>query len=105
MQKEIERLIFEDPDQDKGFMLHIDLKWVSVLPPTPALFTSTDACTANGERQNWRPYAEVAVLFPCTCIACSQIRLRMACQKGRCCAYLQDQQQVDALYCIAIVHR
>jgi hypothetical protein len=61
-QEEIERLIFEDPDPDKGFMLHIDLKWVSVLPPTPVLFTSTDACTANGERQNWRRYAEVAVL-------------------------------------------
>ena len=47
MQKEMERLIFEDPDSDKGFMLHIDLKWVSVLPPDPAFFTSTDTCTAK----------------------------------------------------------
>ena len=103
MQKEIERLIFEDPDPDKGFMLHIDLKWVSMLPSTPALFTSTDACVANGECQKGRPYTEVTVVLPC--VACSQLRLRIACQKVKHCAYLQDQQQVDALYCIAIVHR
>lgn len=33
-QAEVERLLFEDPDPDTGFMLHPDLKWDQV--PKPA---------------------------------------------------------------------
>jgi hypothetical protein len=30
-QAEVERLLFEDPDPDTGFMLHPDLKWDQVV--------------------------------------------------------------------------
>lgn len=32
-QAEVERLLFEDPDPDTGFMLHPDLKWVRASLP------------------------------------------------------------------------
>ena len=49
LQAETDRLLFEDPDPETGFMLHPDLKWVS--KPQYVLPSHTDDWCCY----HWRP--------------------------------------------------
>ena len=75
MQAEAERLIFEDPDPETGFLLHPDLKWVRM--------SSVTSITALCRKNPVPP-----VIHPMMV-----------------CIFLQDERQTEALYCIAMVNR
>jgi hypothetical protein len=79
LQAEVERLLFEDPDPDMGFMLHPDLKWDQVANPLVV-----QSCKHLGAAF-WSPILS----------ATSRLRRWLLCQ----------QAQKESLYCVAICHR
>lgn len=76
-QAEAERLIFEDADPHLGFVLHPDMKWVrTALIKVPRM--TFDISNMPGQL--------MARVLPLP-------------------AAIQDQVQLESLYCIAIAHR
>lgn len=48
MQAEADRLIFEDPDAEVGFVLHPDMKWVCAHRCQPVFAITHQLCSNKG---------------------------------------------------------